>query len=129
MESKAGASEAGGRKKDHDSDTLWTQDREAPRSYDLVRTRWRQALHRQGKRQTPVVRNVQKTPQIKLSMGGESFSGTARFLADRTEHARAMAAIRRKYWMYRPIMAFGQILIGIGVSCDSTGSFEVILSG
>ena len=34
------------------------------------------------------VRNVQKTPQIKLSMGGETFSGTARFLTDRAEHDR-----------------------------------------
>jgi deazaflavin-dependent oxidoreductase (nitroreductase family) len=42
------------------------------------------------------VRNVQKTPQVKLSIGGENFSGTARFLTDRAEHERAMAAIRRK---------------------------------
>jgi len=33
-------------------------------------------------------RKVQKTPQIKLSMGGETFSGTARFLTDRAEHDR-----------------------------------------
>jgi deazaflavin-dependent oxidoreductase (nitroreductase family) len=45
------------------------------------------------------VRNVQKTPQIRLSIGGETFEGRARFLADRSEHERAMAAIRRKYWM------------------------------
>src|ERR1700751_6158733 len=43
------------------------------------------------------VRNVQKTSKIKLSMGGESFSGTTRFLTDRAEHEHAMAAIRRKY--------------------------------
>ena len=29
------------------------------------------------------------------------------FLADRAEHERAMAAIRRKYWMFRPIIALG----------------------
>ena len=29
------------------------------------------------------VRNVQKTPQVKLSIGGEKFDGTARFLTDR----------------------------------------------
>jgi len=50
------------------------------------------------------VRNVQKTPQVKLSIGGENFEGNARFLTDRAEHERAMAAIRRKYWMFRPIM-------------------------
>src|ERR1017187_9460839 len=45
------------------------------------------------------VRNVQKTRQVKLSIGGETFNGTARFLTDRAEHQRAMAAIRKKYWM------------------------------
>ena len=43
------------------------------------------------------VRNVQKTPKIRLSMGGEAFDGNARFLTDRAEHERAMAAIRHKY--------------------------------
>jgi len=70
------------------------------------------------------VRNVQKTPQVKLSIGGERFEGTARFLADRSEHERAMAAIQQKYWMYMPIMALGQILIRLGVMRDNTGSFE-----
>ena len=37
--------------------------------------------------------NVQKTPRIRLSVAGESFDGTARFLIDRAEHERAMAAI------------------------------------
>src|ERR1039458_7514235 len=41
------------------------------------------------------VRNVQKTPQVKLSIGDETFNGTARFLTDRAEHERAMAAIRK----------------------------------
>jgi deazaflavin-dependent oxidoreductase (nitroreductase family) len=54
------------------------------------------------------VRNVQKTPMVKLSMGDENFQGTARFLSDRTEHERAMAAIRRKYWMFRPIINLGR---------------------
>src|SRR5215472_16258499 len=35
------------------------------------------------------VRNVQKTPKIKLSMGGESFNGTARFLTDREPSTNA----------------------------------------
>jgi hypothetical protein len=74
------------------------------------------------------VRNVQKTPKIKLSMGGESFSGAARFLTDRAEHERAMAAIRRKYWMFRPIIELGRVLSAMGVMRDNTGSFEVTLA-
>jgi len=75
------------------------------------------------------VRNVQKTPQVKLSIGGETFDGTARFLADRAEHERGMAAIRRKYWMFRPIIELGRFLAAIGLMRDKTGSFEVTLSG
>src|SRR5438094_9097461 len=74
------------------------------------------------------VRNVQKTPQIKLSMAGETFSGTARFLTDRAEHERAMAAIRGKYWMFRPIIALGRVLTAIGVMRDKAGPFEVTLA-
>jgi len=74
------------------------------------------------------VQNVQKTPQIRLSIGGESFAATARFLADRAEHERPMAAIRRKYWMYVPIMALGRVLIAMGVMRDNTASFEVTLN-
>ncbi len=74
------------------------------------------------------VRNVQKTPEVKLSMGGESVSGTARFLTDRAEHERAMAAIRRKYWMFRPIIELGRLLAAVGLMRDNTGSFEVTLA-
>src|SRR6516164_4991794 len=74
------------------------------------------------------VRNVQKTPKIKLSIGGEIFEGNARFLADRAEHERAMAAIRRKYWMFRPIIMLGRVLTAMGLMRDNTGSFEVILT-
>jgi len=31
------------------------------------------------------VRNVQKTPQVRLSIGAETFDGTARFLTDITQ--------------------------------------------
>jgi deazaflavin-dependent oxidoreductase (nitroreductase family) len=75
------------------------------------------------------VRNVQKTPQIKLAIGSEKFEGTARFLTDRSEHERAMAAIRRKYWMYRPLIELGLVLTAIGVMRDNTGSFDVTLAG
>jgi deazaflavin-dependent oxidoreductase (nitroreductase family) len=75
------------------------------------------------------VRNVQKTPEVKLSIGGESFNGTARFLTERAEHHRAMAAIRRKYWMFRPIIELGRVLTATGLMRDHTGSFEVTLTG
>jgi deazaflavin-dependent oxidoreductase (nitroreductase family) len=74
------------------------------------------------------VRNVQKTPQIRLAVGGERFEGEAHFLAERTEHERAMTSIRRKYWIYRPLIALGQILTAIGVMRDKTGAFEVVLA-
>ncbi len=59
---------------------------------------------------------------------GEKFEGTARFLNDRAEHERAMAAIRRKYWMFRPIIEFGRLLTAFGLMRDNTGSFEVTLT-
>jgi len=74
------------------------------------------------------VQNVQKTPQVKLSMDGENFRGTARFLSARSEHEHAMAAIRRKYWMFRPIIELGRLLAAIGLMRDNTGSFEVSLA-
>jgi hypothetical protein len=40
-----------------------------------------------------------------------------------------MAAIRQKYWMYRPLIALGQALAAIGVVRDKTGAFEVTLAG
>jgi deazaflavin-dependent oxidoreductase (nitroreductase family) len=75
------------------------------------------------------VQNVQKTPKVKLSIGGESFKGTARCLSDRGEHERAMAAFRRKYWMFRPIIEVGRVLSAMGLMRDNTGSFEVTLAG
>ena len=74
------------------------------------------------------VRNVQKTPRITLAVVNERFEGEAHFLADRAEHERAMGAIRRKYWMYRPLIALGQILAAIGVMRDKSGAFEVTLT-
>ena len=75
------------------------------------------------------VQNVQKTPQVKLSIADENVEGTARFLTDRAEHERVMAAIRRKYWMFRPIIELGRFLAAIGLMRDKTGSFEVLLAG
>jgi deazaflavin-dependent oxidoreductase (nitroreductase family) len=75
------------------------------------------------------VRNVQKTPTIRLSVGGQTFEGNARFLTKREEHERAMAAIRRKYWMFRPILELGRVLTAMGLMRDNAGSFEVTLTG
>lgn len=73
------------------------------------------------------VQNVQKTPRIKMAIANEYFVGTARFLNDRSEHECAMAAIRRKYWIFRPILEVGRILAAIGLLRDKTGSFEITL--
>ena len=75
------------------------------------------------------VRNVREAPQVRLSIGGEAFYGTASFLAERAEHERAMASIGRKYWMYRPVITAGRILMALGMMRDKTGSFEVTLTG
>ena len=68
-------------------------------------------------------------PTVKLSIASENLEGTARFLTDRAEHERATAAIRRKYWMFRPIIGLGRFLAAIGLMRDKTGSFEVLLAG
>ena len=73
------------------------------------------------------VRNVQKNPRIKLSVGGEKFEAKARFLGDPAERDRALAAAGRKYWMYSPVFAVGKMLIAIGLMRNQTGAFEVTL--
>jgi deazaflavin-dependent oxidoreductase (nitroreductase family) len=73
------------------------------------------------------VRNVQKTPRVKLSIGGDTFEGEARYLTDRAERERAMKMVRRKYWMFLPILGLGVLLMAIGIIKDNTGAFEVTL--
>jgi hypothetical protein len=72
------------------------------------------------------VRNVQKTPNMKLRIGGETFDGTARFLTSRSEHERAQQKMRNKYWMYLPVFVVVRILVATGLMKDRTGSFEVM---
>ena len=60
-----------------------------------------------------------------LAVGSGRFEGEAHFLAETAEHERAMAAIRRKYWMFGPVIALGRVLSAMGVMRDNTGSFEV----
>jgi deazaflavin-dependent oxidoreductase (nitroreductase family) len=73
------------------------------------------------------VRNVQKNPRIKLSVGGEKFEAEARFLADPAERDRALAGIGRKYWIYSPVFAVGKLLTAIGLMRNRAGAFEVTL--
>lgn len=74
------------------------------------------------------LRNVQKTPKVKLAIGDERFQCTARFLADRPEHDQAQARMRKKYWVYGPIFAIVRLLMAIGLVKDRTGSFEVTVT-
>jgi hypothetical protein len=73
------------------------------------------------------VRNVQKNPRFRLSVGGETFEAEARFLDDPAERDRALAAMGRKYWMYSPVFARGKLLTAIGLMHDTTEAFEVTL--
>jgi deazaflavin-dependent oxidoreductase (nitroreductase family) len=73
------------------------------------------------------VRNVQKTPRVKLTVGGDAFEGEARYLTDPAERQRAMKMIGRKYWMFLPIIGLGRVLAALGVIRDNTGAFEVTL--
>jgi deazaflavin-dependent oxidoreductase (nitroreductase family) len=70
------------------------------------------------------VRNVQKTPKVRSSIGGEMFEGQGPFLTDRTEQERAKMMMRRKYWMYGPVFAVARGLMAIRLLQDRTGSFE-----
>ena len=73
------------------------------------------------------VHNVKHTPGVRLNIGGEVFDGVARFL-DGAERDRAMALVRRKYWMYLPVVALGSLLIKMKILKFTQGAFEVILA-
>ena len=74
------------------------------------------------------VRNVKKTPRVRLSVGSEIFDGEARFLSDPGEQDRVMPMVRRKYWMFLPMIAIWRLLAGLGIVQFATGAFEVTLS-
>ena len=74
------------------------------------------------------VKNVKQTPRVGLSIGGETFDGEARFLADPGEHDRAMSMVRRKYWMFLPMIAVWRLLAALGILQFATGAFELTLS-
>lgn len=74
------------------------------------------------------VKNVKQTPRVRLSVGGETFDGEARFLADPGEHDRVMALVARKYWMFLPMIGLWRLLAVLGILQFATGAFEVTLS-
>ena len=73
------------------------------------------------------VKNVQRNPRIKLSVGGEKFEAEARFLGDPAERDLALSAIGRKYWMHSPVFALGKMLTALGLMRNKTGAFDVTL--
>jgi deazaflavin-dependent oxidoreductase (nitroreductase family) len=73
------------------------------------------------------IKNVQKNPRIKLSVGGEKFEAEARFLSDPAERNRALAAAGRRYWLYSPVFTLGKLLIALGLMRNRSGAFEVTL--
>jgi len=73
------------------------------------------------------VRNVEQTSRVKLSIGGETFDGEARFLSDPAERERVMSLAMRKYWMFLPMIAIWRLFAAARIVKFSTGAFEVRL--
>jgi hypothetical protein len=65
---------------------------------------------------------------VTMNIGGEMFSGEARFLETAAERDRVFGMVRSKYWMFLPMIALGQILTSVGLIKDTTGAFEVTLA-
>jgi deazaflavin-dependent oxidoreductase (nitroreductase family) len=74
------------------------------------------------------VKNVKQTPRVRLSVGGETFDGEARFLDDPEERDRVMSMAMRKYWMFLPMISVWRLLAALGLAQFATGAFEVRLS-
>src|SRR5262245_28062032 len=74
-------------------------------------------------------RNLKTTPRLELAIGDEHFAGEARFLTRPAERDGAMTAVRRKYWVFLPVIVIGQLLASLGIVTDRSGVFEVKLSG
>ncbi|MFZ1889566.1 MAG: nitroreductase family deazaflavin-dependent oxidoreductase [Candidatus Binataceae bacterium] len=72
------------------------------------------------------VKNLRKTPIARIDIGGEKFEGRARFIDDPGERTRLMVLLRRKYWMFVPIMAFGRLLALFGAMSEP-GAFELTI--
>lgn len=74
------------------------------------------------------VRNVRKTPRVRMRIDGETFYGEARFLEGDSERTRVMTLVRKKYWMYRPVLWISKLLAAFGIMRLNTGAFEVRLT-
>src|SRR5689334_6073553 len=55
------------------------------------------------------VKNVIKTPRVRLSIAGQDFDGQVRFINDRVERGQVLNQFRRKYWMYMPAFIIGRM--------------------
>jgi deazaflavin-dependent oxidoreductase (nitroreductase family) len=69
--------------------------------------------------------NVRKNSRIKMTVGGEAFEGEARFITDADALREAMRRVRRKYWMYLPLIGLWRLLAVIGLIKYEFGAFEV----
>jgi len=75
------------------------------------------------------VRNVRKTPHVRLSIGAERFSGEATFLESDVDRARVRAMVQRKYRVGGPILVLLEAFARVGLGTFKYGGFEVSLSG
>jgi F420H(2)-dependent quinone reductase len=66
------------------------------------------------------VRNVRSAPQVELSVGGDKFSGQARFLESAADCRRVRASVQRKYWIGGPLLAILELL-----AFDRPGSLQL----
>lgn len=73
------------------------------------------------------VKNVEQTSRVRLSIGGETFDGEARFLSDPAERERVLSLAMRKYWMFLPMIAIWRLFAAAGIVKFSSGAFEVKL--
>lgn len=71
------------------------------------------------------VKNVIKTPRVRMSIGGEDFDGEVRFINDRAERDTVLNKFRRKYWMYMPAFVIGRMAQKLGLARSTMGAFEV----
>lgn len=51
-------------------------------------------------------RNVQRNPNVRLAVGGESFEGRVSLLTEPDEIARVVELLKAKYWITRPYFWF-----------------------
>ena len=83
-------------------------------------------LHRYGERKSQWVQNVQKTPQVKLSIAGENVRRHSP-VPHRSHRARTRHDCHSAEVLDVPaIIELGRFLAAIGLMRDKTGSFEVL---